>query len=77
MSLRSWGTSRLPVDLLVKGKHEITQRTVNPGKCLYTKLGSLMCSSIPLHYRALGWSWQLIYNCLGGSSSQLKGLCGL
>lgn len=36
------------MEFLLKGKHEITPRTVNPSKCLYTKLHSDELLSPPL-----------------------------
>lgn len=42
------GNHRFLVEFLLKGKHEITQTTVNPSKCLYTKLDSDEQLSPPL-----------------------------
>lgn len=48
MSPWSWEISRFPMEFLLKGKLETTQRTVNPSKCLYTKLHSDEQLSSPL-----------------------------
>lgn len=68
------------MEFLLKGKHEITQRRVNPSKCLYTKLHSDEQLSPPLlqgpgvelaiNLQLLGWEQ---FTAQGGSVDYKSG----